>query len=176
MVNKFKTWLADSKPVMPVIVIDDLDHVEPLAKALVAGGVTLLEVTLRTPHALEAIAIIKETVPEAIVGAGTVRSEQDLASVIEAGAQFAVTPGLTANLIQAYKQQTEWGGVLIPGVATASEVMNAYEAGFRIMKAFPAHAIGGLEVLKAWQGPQIWWWIFKETFTEEKGRLVEKGG
>ena len=128
-------WLTKSKPVMPVIVIDDIDTAVPMAQALVAGGVKLLEVTLRTPAALAAISEISRNVPEAIIGVGTVTSPDQLHSALNRGAQFAVSPGFTPNLLAA---ASEWGGPFLPGVATPSEVMQAREAGFTKMKFFPA--------------------------------------
>ncbi|MFT4906311.1 MAG: 2-dehydro-3-deoxyphosphogluconate aldolase/(4S)-4-hydroxy-2-oxoglutarate aldolase [Oleispira sp.] len=149
-------WLANTKPLIPVIVIDDLAHAIPMAKALVAGGVHLLEVTLRTEAGLAAIRAIRENVPEAIVGAGTVCTADDFQKAIDAGAQFIVSPGLTPELIEKAKRirlDGQWQGVFLPGVATASEVMVAAQAGMTQLKCFPASAIGGAKLLKAWSGP-----------------------
>lgn len=149
-------WLANTKPLIPVIVIDDLAHAIPMAKALVAGGIHLLEVTLRTEAGLEAIRAIKESVPDAIVGAGTVCNASDFQKAIDVGAQFIVSPGLTPQLIEKAKQvelEGQWQGVFLPGVATASEVMVAAQAGYTQLKCFPASAIGGVKLLKAWSGP-----------------------
>ncbi len=143
-------WLTKSKPVMPVIVIDDIDTAVPMAQALVAGGVTLLEVPLRTPAALAAISEISRNVPEAIIGVGTVTSPDQLHSALNRGAQFAVSPGFTPNLLAA---ASEWGGPFLPGVATPSEVMQAREAGFTKMKFFPAVPSGGRSMLKAIGAP-----------------------
>ena len=154
--TKLNTWLENSKPLIPVIVIDNIDHAVPMAKALVAGGVRLLEVTLRTEAGLAAIQQISEQVPEAIVGAGTVCNANEYQQAIDAGAQFIVSPGLTTELIakaQQVEKQGEWGGIFLPGVATASEVMEAKAAGFTQLKCFPASAIGGAKLLKAWAGP-----------------------
>lgn len=154
--TQLDTWLANTKPLIPVIVIDDLAHAIPMAKALVAGGVHLLEVTLRTAAGLAAISAIKQSVPEAIVGAGTVCNAEDFQKAIDAGAQFIVSPGLTPELIEKTKQVTldgQWQGVFLPGVATASEVMVAAQAGITQLKCFPASAIGGAKLLKAWSGP-----------------------
>ena len=154
--TKLNTWLENSKPLIPVIVIDNIDHAVPMAKALVAGGVHLLEVTLRTEAGLAAIKQISEQVPEAIVGAGTVCNANEYQQAIDAGAQFIVSPGLTTELIakaQQVEKQGEWGGIFLPGVATASEVMEARAAGFTQLKCFPASAIGGAKLLKAWAGP-----------------------
>ena len=104
-------WLTQSKPVMPVIVIDDIDTAVPMAQALVAGGVKLLEVTLRTPAALAAISEISRNVPEAIIGVGTVTSPDQLHAALNRGAQFAVSPGFTPNLLAA---AAEWGGAVSP--------------------------------------------------------------
>lgn len=154
--TQLNKWLATTKPLIPVIVIDDLAHAIPMARALVAGGIHLLEVTLRTESGLAAISAIKEAVPEAIVGAGTVCNAMDFQKAIDAGAQFIVSPGLTSELIEKYKQvklEGKWQGAFLPGVATASEVMIAAQAGFTQLKCFPASAIGGANLLKAWQGP-----------------------
>jgi 2-dehydro-3-deoxyphosphogluconate aldolase/(4S)-4-hydroxy-2-oxoglutarate aldolase len=154
--TQLDTWLGNTKPLIPVIVIDDLAHAIPMAKALVAGGIHLLEVTLRTTAGLAAISAIKQSVPEAIVGAGTVCNAQDFQQAIDAGAQFIVSPGLTPELIEKAKQvklEGQWQGVFLPGVATASEVMVAAQAGITQLKCFPASAIGGAKLLKAWSGP-----------------------
>ncbi|MBL4796528.1 MAG: bifunctional 4-hydroxy-2-oxoglutarate aldolase/2-dehydro-3-deoxy-phosphogluconate aldolase [Oleispira sp.] len=154
--TKLNTWLKNTKPLIPVIVIENPDHAVPMAKALVAGGIHLLEVTLRTAAGLAAIKQISEQVPEAIVGAGTICNADDYQQAIDAGAQFIVSPGLTAELIAKAKQVAEegkWSGVFLPGVATASEVMQAKDAGFTQLKCFPASAIGGVKLLKAWAGP-----------------------
>lgn len=154
--TKLNTWLATTKPLIAVIVIDDLAHAVPMAKALVAGGIHILEVTLRTSSGLAAIKQIAEQVPEAIVGAGTVCNAHDFQQAIDAGAKFIVSPGLTTELID-FAQQVEsaghWGGLFLPGVATASEVMTAVNAGFKQLKCFPASAIGGEKLLKSWAGP-----------------------
>lgn len=142
--------LAQHGPVIPVIVIDQLAHAVPLARALVAGGVKVLEVTLRTPVALDAIAAIAREVPDAIVGAGTLRTAADAAAAKQAGSRFAVSPGFTAELATACEAQ---GLPLLPGVSTASEVMMAADAGYRFLKLFPATAVGGTNLLKALAGP-----------------------
>jgi 2-dehydro-3-deoxyphosphogluconate aldolase/(4S)-4-hydroxy-2-oxoglutarate aldolase len=154
--TKLNAWLNNTKPLIPVIVIENPDHAVPMAKALVAGGIHLLEVTLRTAEGLTAIKKISEQVPEAIVGAGTVCNANDFQQAIDAGAQFIVSPGLTPELISKAQQVAEegkWNGVFLPGVATASEVMQAKAAGFTQLKCFPASAIGGAKLLKAWAGP-----------------------
>jgi 2-dehydro-3-deoxyphosphogluconate aldolase/(4S)-4-hydroxy-2-oxoglutarate aldolase len=142
--------LANHGPVIPVIVIDDVRHAVPLAQALVAGGVRVLEVTLRTPAGLAAIEAIARQVPEAIVGAGTVRSAADARAAHAAGSLFAVSPGYTTAVGQACR---DLGLPLLPGVATASEVMAAQDDGLSFLKFFPATAAGGLPMLKALGGP-----------------------
>ena len=142
--------LAAQGPVIPVIVIQHAEHAVPMARALVQGGVRLLEVTLRTPAALAAIAAIAKAVPEAIVGAGTLRSDADARAAHAAGARFAVSPGFSPHVAAACG---ELGLALLPGVATASEVMAAADAGFRFLKFFPAGAAGGTPMLKAWASP-----------------------
>lgn len=132
-------------PVIPVLVIDRLDDAVPIAEALVAGGLPVLEVTLRTPAALDAIRAMRR-VSGAIVGAGTVLDPLQLHAAIEAGAAFVVSPGLTARLGEA---ASESGIPFLPGVATTSDVMRARDHGFSRLKFFPAEASGGLLVLKA---------------------------
>ena len=143
-------WLERAKPLIPVMVIDDITDAIPMAQALVAGGVRLLEVTLRTSCALDAIRLIRQTVPDAIVGAGTVTSAAQLQAAVEQGAEFIVSPCISAELLHA---AVSWGGPYLPGVATASEVMQARTAGFRHQKFFPATVAGGEAMLKALQGP-----------------------
>jgi len=142
--------LADPAPVIPVIVLERADDAVPLARALVAGGVRVLEVTLRTPVALTAIEAIARAVPEAIVGAGTVRSDADARAAHAAGARFAVSPGWSPRVAAACRSL---GLALLPGVASASEVMQAADEGFRFLKFFPAAAAGGTAMLKAWASP-----------------------
>ena len=142
--------LAAPAPVIPVIVLQRADDAVPLARALVAGGIRVLEVTLRTPAALAAIEAIARSVPEAIVGAGTVRSGVDARAAHAAGARFAVSPGWSAHVADACRSL---GLALLPGVATASEVMAAVEGGHRFLKFFPAGASGGTALLKAWGSP-----------------------
>ena len=137
-------------PVIPVIVLNDLAHAVPMARALVAGGVRMLEVTLRTPQALACIEAIAREVPEAVVGAGTVRSRADAQSAARAGARFAVSPGYTSAVGQACR---DVGLALLPGVASGSEIMMAQEDGFTELKFFPAMQAGGPAMLKAWSGP-----------------------
>ena len=137
-------------PVIPVIVLNDVAHAVPMARALVAGGVRMLEVTLRTPQALACIEAIARAVPEAVVGAGTVRSRADAQAAANAGARFAVSPGYTSAVGQACR---DVGLALLPGVATGSEIMMAQEDGFTELKFFPAMQAGGPAMLKAWSGP-----------------------
>ena len=141
--------LVPHGPVIPVIVIDRLEDAVPLAQALVAGGVKVLEVTLRTPVALDAIRAMAQ-VPGAIVGAGTIRSAADARAAKAAGAVFGVSPGYTAEVGAACR---EVGLPLLPGVATASEVMAAQADGLNFLKFFPATAAGGIPMLKALAGP-----------------------
>jgi 2-dehydro-3-deoxyphosphogluconate aldolase/(4S)-4-hydroxy-2-oxoglutarate aldolase len=137
-------------PVIPVIVLNDVAHAVPMARALVAGGVRMLEVTLRTPQALACIEAIAREVPEAVVGAGTVRSRSDAQAAANAGSRFAVSPGYTSAVGQACR---DFGLALLPGVATGSEIMMAQEDGFAQLKFFPAMQAGGPAMLKAWSGP-----------------------
>jgi len=142
--------VLNTGPVVPVIVINNIDHAVPLAKALVAGGVKVLEVTLRTPVAIEAIRRIAEEVPDAVVGAGTVATEADLNAVTEAGGVFAISPGLTPTLLKA---AINGSIALIPGISTASELMLGMEYGLREFKFFPAEATGGIKMIKSIGGP-----------------------
>ena len=137
-------------PVIPVIVLHDVAHAVPLARALVAGGIRMLEVTLRTPQALQCIEAIARDVPEAVAGAGTIRSASDAQASVLAGAKFGVSPGYTSKVGQACRDA---GLPLLPGVATGSEIMMAQEDGYQQLKFFPAMQAGGLPMLKAWQGP-----------------------
>ncbi len=137
-------------PVIPVIVLEDVAHAVPLARALVAGGIRMLEVTLRTPAALACIEAIAREVPDAVAGAGTVRSVADARAARDAGARFAVSPGYTSKVGQACR---ELGLPLLPGVATGSEIMAASEDGYTELKFFPAMQAGGPAMLKAWSGP-----------------------
>lgn len=139
-----------TSPVIPVIAIDDIRHAVPMAKALVAGGIRVLEVTLRTQHGLAAIRAIAEQVPEAILGVGTLTQQEEFAKARDAGAVFGVSPGLTMALIQGARAS---GLPLLPGVMTPSEVLSAREAGFRQVKLFPAVPAGGVGMLNAIAGP-----------------------
>ena len=136
--------------VIPVIVLNDVAHAVPMARALVAGGIRMLEVTLRTSQALACMEAIAKAVPDAVVGAGTVRTAADAKAAANAGAKFAVSPGYTSAVGQACRDQ---GLSLLPGVATGSEIMMAQEDGYTDLKFFPAIQAGGTAMLKAWSGP-----------------------
>lgn len=142
--------LLEQSPVMPVIVIQDIDTAVDLARALVAGGVRSLEITLRSDAALPAISLIRQEVPEALVGVGTIRNARQWDAAVKAGASFGVSPGLTADIAAAVKAS---GLPFLPGVATASESMYAADQGFDVQKLFPAEAVGGVTLLKALHGP-----------------------
>ena len=142
--------IVNDAPVIPVIVLKDVAHAVPLARALVDGGIRMLEVTLRTSVALDCIRAIAQAVPEAVVGAGTVRTAADAQAAAQAGARFAVSPGYTSAVGQACRDA---GLPLLPGVSTASEIMQAQADGFSVLKFFPALQSGGTGMLKAWQGP-----------------------
>jgi 2-dehydro-3-deoxyphosphogluconate aldolase/(4S)-4-hydroxy-2-oxoglutarate aldolase len=137
-------------PVIPVIVIERPEQAVPLARALVAGGVRVLEVTLRTPVAFDAIAAIAKEVEGAIVGVGTITAPDEFARARAAGARFGVSPGLTPVLVEAARAS---GLPWLPGVMTPSEVIAARAAGLSQLKLFPAQQAGGLEMLKALRGP-----------------------
>lgn len=141
--------LCARAPVIPVLVIDEAAHARPLAEALVAGGLPVLEVTLRTPAALEAIGLMAG-VPGAVVGAGTVLGGADIAAARRAGARFCVTPGATGALLEAAEALEV---PLLPGAATASEAMALAERGYDVLKFFPAAAAGGAAFLRALAGP-----------------------
>lgn len=136
--------------VIPVIVLNDVAHAVPMAKALVAGGIRMLEITLRTPQALDSMRAIAAEVPEAVVGAGTIRSAADAKAALAAGARFGVSPGYTTTVGKACQ---DIGLPLLPGVATGSEIMQAQEDGYTELKFFPAMQAGGPNLLKAWAGP-----------------------
>jgi 2-dehydro-3-deoxyphosphogluconate aldolase/(4S)-4-hydroxy-2-oxoglutarate aldolase len=142
--------LASHGPVIPVIVLHRVEDAVPLAEALLAGGVKVLEVTLRTPVALQCIEAIAKALPEALVGAGTIRSAADAQAAQDAGSRFAVSPGYTAEVGAACRAI---GLPLLPGVATASEVMAASADGLSFLKFFPALQAGGIPMLKALGGP-----------------------
>jgi 2-dehydro-3-deoxyphosphogluconate aldolase/(4S)-4-hydroxy-2-oxoglutarate aldolase len=142
--------LASHGPVIPVIVIERLEDAVPLAQALVEGGVRVLEITMRTPIALHCMEAIAHAVPDAIVGAGTVRSVADAQAAKNAGCTFAVSPGYLSSVGRAC---LDMGLPLLPGVATGSEVMQANADGYHFLKFFPATAAGGIPMLKSLAGP-----------------------
>lgn len=142
--------VLNAAPVIPVVVIDDAHQAVPLARALVAGGIPAIEITLRTSAALEAVRAIAAEVEGALVGVGTVRKPQDLADALQAGARFAVSPGSSPMLLAAAKDSPlPW----LPGAATASEVMTLAENGLRYLKFFPAESVGGVTALRSLHGP-----------------------
>lgn len=136
--------------VVPVIVIKDLGHAVPLAKALVEGGLNVLEITLRSPVALEAIRTISGEVKDAIVGAGTVINAEQFVDAADAGAKFVVSPGLTEEVVRASRDHLL---PILPGVATASEIMRGLSLGLKTFKFFPAENVGGAAAIKALGGP-----------------------
>lgn len=136
-------------PVIPVLVVDDIAEARPLAQALVNGGLTVLEVTLRTPVALDVIRRMN-LVPGAVVGAGTVTNKDELEAAVAAGAEFIVSPGITEPLVTAAKRM---GVPILPGIATASELMMGMDLGLNAFKFFPAETSGGVPALKALTGP-----------------------
>lgn len=142
--------LAPAAPVVPVVVIEDAADAVPLARALVAGGLPLIEVTLRTPAALDSIRAIGAEVPEAVVGAGTVVSAAGVGNAAAAGARFLVSPGWTEGLLDAMRGS---GVPFLPGVSTTSEVVALLERGVTDLKFFPAEAAGGVPYLRSLSGP-----------------------
>ena len=147
--SKFARGLAAHAPIIPVLVIEDLAHAVPLARALVAGGLPVLEVTLRSACSLDAIAAMSE-VEGGIVGAGTILTPADMKAAKAAGARFAVSPGATDRVLAAAEDEAL---PLLPGAVTASEVMALYERGYDMLKFFPAEAVGGAPALKSIGGP-----------------------
>ncbi|MGW3443022.1 bifunctional 4-hydroxy-2-oxoglutarate aldolase/2-dehydro-3-deoxy-phosphogluconate aldolase [Streptomyces sp. NPDC001076] len=144
------TSVLDLAPVVPVVVIEDAAAAVPLARALVDGGLPVIEVTLRTPAALDAIRAVAAAVPEAVIGAGTVLTPAQVTECVAAGARFLVSPGWTDGLLAA---MTASGVPYLPGVSTASEVVALLERGVREMKFFPAQAAGGTAYLRSLAGP-----------------------
>jgi len=140
--------LLEHTAVIPILTISHIEEAVPVAQAFAEGGLHVIEVTLRTPAALEVIKTIKSVTPNIIVGAGTVLHPEQFAEVEAAGADFAISPGLTEDLAIAAKKSSL---PFLPGVATASEVINAKNHGFHIQKFFPAESAGGVKMLKAWQ-------------------------
>lgn len=150
MASPLPASVLDLAPVVPVVVIEDASHAVPLARALVAGGLPAIEVTLRTPVALDAIRQIAGAVPEAVVGAGTVITPAQVERSVAAGARFLVSPGWTDVLLEAMRAS---GLPFLPGVSTTSEVVALLERGVREMKFFPAQAAGGTAYLRSLAGP-----------------------
>jgi len=142
--------IMNTSPVIPVMVINKLEHAVPLANALVEGGLKVLEITLRTPVALDAIRQIKSEVTDAIVGAGTIINIDTLNQAVDAGSEFLVSPGVTNSLIN---HAINTGVPILPGIATPSEAMKLMEKGLTAMKFFPAEAAGGVPMLKSIGGP-----------------------
>ena len=142
--------ILDISPVIPVVVIEDPDHAVPLARALVAGGIGVIEVTLRTPTALESVRRIAAEVPEIVLGAGTILAPDHATDAAKAGAGFLVSPGTTPGLLAA---MVDTGLPLLPGAATVSEAMALRERGHTELKFFPAEPAGGASYLKAIGGP-----------------------
>ncbi|MBV5348411.1 bifunctional 4-hydroxy-2-oxoglutarate aldolase/2-dehydro-3-deoxy-phosphogluconate aldolase [bacterium] len=137
-------------PIVPVIAIEDAEDALPLAQALLAGGIGLMEITLRTPAGIKAIEIIAKNLPQMAVGAGTVLNADDFKRAVDHGAQFVFSPGISLELMETSKALNI---PFIPGVATASEVMLALNNGFEHCKLFPATAVGGIETLNGFYGP-----------------------
>jgi 2-dehydro-3-deoxyphosphogluconate aldolase/(4S)-4-hydroxy-2-oxoglutarate aldolase len=142
--------LLELSPVMPVVVLDDVEHAVPVAQALLRGGIRVIEVTLRTPAALASIERIAASVPDLVVGAGTVTAPGHAKQAADAGARFIVTPGATDGLLDAVAAT---GLPYLPGVSTVSEAMRAAERGCTVLKFFPAEAAGGAAYLKSIHGP-----------------------
>lgn len=142
--------LLDLVPVVPVVVLDDLDAAVPVARALAEGGVPVVELTLRTPVALDAVRRIADEAPEVVIGAGTVVEPGQAKQAADAGAQFLVSPGGTARLLD---EMADTGLPFLPGVATVSEMLALLERGITEMKLFPAEAVGGRALLKAVASP-----------------------
>lgn len=151
-----RKWKVDaetvfsSSPVVPVLVIDNIDDAVPLSRALMAGGINVLEVTLRTANAIDVIKAIATELPDAMVGAGTVTNRQQLEAVTAAGAKFAISPGLTRELLDAGNDSEI---ALLPGISSISELMKGIEYGYTHFKFFPAEASGGVDALKSFGGP-----------------------
>jgi len=153
MMNNWKITSADvfsQGPVVPVLVIERVEDALPIARALIEGGIKVLEVTLRTQAALAVIETIAKEIPEAYIGAGTVTNRDQLKAVTDAGAKFAISPGLTADLLAAGRDGTI---PLIPGISNISDLMKANDAGYDHLKFFPAEAAGGVKALKSIGGP-----------------------
>ena len=141
---------AAKAPIVPVLVVASVEEAAPLAKALLEGGLTIAEVTLRTPAGVAAIEAMKKAAPELLVGAGTVLTGEDVRNSLNAGADFLVSPGMSPGLLAALGEHKR---LMIPGVGTASEAMSRHEEGFELLKLFPASVAGGIPALKAFAGP-----------------------
>jgi 2-dehydro-3-deoxyphosphogluconate aldolase/(4S)-4-hydroxy-2-oxoglutarate aldolase len=141
---------ADKAPIVPVLTVHNVEHAEPLAEALIKGGMTSVEVTLRTPAALDVIRIMGDMDNSLLVGAGTIISEGDVDAALKAGSDFLVTPGTSPLLLEALGNHD---GVILPGVASVSEAMARFDEGYGVLKFFPAEAAGGAAFLKALSGP-----------------------
>ncbi|MDN0194565.1 bifunctional 4-hydroxy-2-oxoglutarate aldolase/2-dehydro-3-deoxy-phosphogluconate aldolase [Streptomyces sp. S.PNR 29] len=150
MASPLPSSVLDLAPVVPVVVVEDVSDAVPLARALARGGLPVIEVTLRTSAALDAIRAIAGEVPEAVVGAGTVITPAQVGEAVGAGARFLVSPGWTDRLLEAMRAS---GVPYLPGVSTTSEVVALLERGVREMKFFPAQAAGGTAYLKSLAGP-----------------------
>lgn len=137
-------------PIIPVLVIKDVADALPIAEALLTSGIKVLEVTLRTPSALDVINTIARELPEAVIGAGTVTNKEQLQQSYDAGAKFAISPGLTKDLLQA---GTAGNIALIPGISSISEMMDAIDSGYDHLKFFPAEASGGVKAIQSIGGP-----------------------
>ena len=141
---------AKRAPIVPVLVVDDVESAGPLAEALIAGGLTIAEVTLRTSAGYGVISAMKQSAPSLLVGAGTVLTPEDATRAVDAGSDFLVSPGMTHALLDGLGVHKS---IMIPGVATASEAMQRHADGFDLMKLFPAEIAGGAAALKALSGP-----------------------
>ena len=154
--SSLKNWqikpedLFATGPIVPVLVIDNVADAVPIAEALLAADVKVLEVTLRTPSALDVISAIAKALPEAIIGSGTVTNRHQLQQSIDAGAKFAISPGMTKDLLQAGNESEI---ALIPGICSISELMDAADFGYDHLKFFPAEASGGINAIKSIGGP-----------------------
>jgi 2-dehydro-3-deoxyphosphogluconate aldolase/(4S)-4-hydroxy-2-oxoglutarate aldolase len=149
-VAEVKGSVLDLSPVIPVVVLDDPEFAAPLARALLAGGIGVVELTLRTPSALECVRRIAAEVPDVVLGVGTVLNPADLGAAVTAGADFLVSPGCTSAV---YDAAAEVDVPLLPGVQTTSEVMAAFDRGYTELKFFPAEQAGGPALLSAWSSP-----------------------
>ncbi len=166
--NKTLQNMMANTTVIPVLVIEKIEDALPLALALAQGGLKVLEITLRTPVALQALSEIKKSLPETIIGAGTILNEKNLDDALQAGADFLVSPGMTPGLLQAAKTTH---APFLPGASTPGEMLQLLDAGFHFQKFFPAEASGGVDMLKAIAGP-----IPQITFCPTGGISLLKAG